>query len=153
MASNNATTLSNQRSCLFGTHGENHFDFIHGRLTISSVENEGRLFDQAYKALKPGGWFERNEVETGIYRSGEAADASAYLHDAVTTGRSQRIAITLGGRTIYCSLYKRWAECGRMPPTFKQGSKRLDSSTSTRKSSRGRATTGPKINDTRRSAG
>ena len=67
MSSKHPTTLSNHQSCLVRTHGENHFDFIHGRLTISSVADEDKLFNQAFKALKPGGWFERNEVETAVY--------------------------------------------------------------------------------------
>lgn len=153
MSWNHATPVSNHRLCPFRTHGENHFDFIHGRLTISSVEDEGKLFNQAFKALKPGGWFERNEVETGIYRCVGAASVSAYSREAVTTELSRRTATTLGGRRIYCSLCKRWEEYGRKQPTLKQGLKRPDSSMSIRKSSRGRAMTGPRIHDSKRSAG
>ncbi|ETN44930.1 uncharacterized protein HMPREF1541_09805 [Cyphellophora europaea CBS 101466] len=49
------------------TFGENHFDFIHGRFLIGSVEDQPALLRQAFRALKPGSWFEQNEVEAGIY--------------------------------------------------------------------------------------
>ncbi|KAF2092084.1 S-adenosyl-L-methionine-dependent methyltransferase [Saccharata proteae CBS 121410] len=49
------------------TYGPDRFDFIHARFLIASVEDFPALFRQAYHALKPGGWFEINEVETMVY--------------------------------------------------------------------------------------
>jgi metalloendopeptidase OMA1, mitochondrial len=49
------------------TFGSNHFDFIHGRFLYGSVADEPGLLRQAFNALRPGGWFEQNEVETAMY--------------------------------------------------------------------------------------
>ncbi|ROT42525.1 hypothetical protein SODALDRAFT_326688 [Sodiomyces alkalinus F11] len=44
----------------------NKFDFIHLRHTLHSVRNMPELFRRAYEHLKPGGYFEVQEVETKV---------------------------------------------------------------------------------------
>ncbi|KAG9254733.1 methyltransferase [Emericellopsis atlantica] len=45
------------------TYPENHFDFIHMRHTLHSVQNRSELWERVYSHLKPGGWFELQEFE------------------------------------------------------------------------------------------
>lgn len=40
---------------------DNHFDFIHVRYLLGSIADWGALYKEAYRCLKPGGWFEHNE--------------------------------------------------------------------------------------------
>lgn len=40
------------------TFEHDHFDFIHVRCLLGAISDWPRLFAQAYKALKPGGWIE-----------------------------------------------------------------------------------------------
>ncbi|KZL80550.1 methyltransferase domain-containing protein [Colletotrichum incanum] len=42
---------------------KDHFDFIHLRHTLHSVRNRLELMQRAYEHLKPGGWFEIQELE------------------------------------------------------------------------------------------
>ncbi|KAI5777399.1 UMTA methyltransferase family protein, partial [Geopyxis carbonaria] len=40
------------------THPDNHFDFIHIRSMMGSINNWDRLFEQAYRCIAPGGYIE-----------------------------------------------------------------------------------------------
>ncbi|KAL0934135.1 methyltransferase domain-containing protein [Colletotrichum truncatum] len=42
---------------------EEFYDFIHLRHTLHSVRDRAELMDRAYRHLKPGGWFEIQELE------------------------------------------------------------------------------------------
>ncbi|KAI1660025.1 S-adenosyl-L-methionine-dependent methyltransferase [Daldinia decipiens] len=50
------------------TYAPNSFDYIHIRYMVGSVADWPKLFRQAFKTLKPGGWIESFEVEAD-YRS------------------------------------------------------------------------------------
>ncbi|KAF3055821.1 hypothetical protein GL218_07005 [Daldinia childiae] len=50
------------------TYAPNSFDYIHIRYMVGSVSDWPKLFRQAFRALKPGGWIESFEVEAD-YRS------------------------------------------------------------------------------------
>ncbi|OTB14301.1 hypothetical protein K445DRAFT_319112 [Daldinia sp. EC12] len=50
------------------TWAPNSFDYIHIRYMVGSVSDWPKLFRQAFRALKPGGWIESFEVEAD-YRS------------------------------------------------------------------------------------
>ncbi|OTA99555.1 hypothetical protein M426DRAFT_76288 [Hypoxylon sp. CI-4A] len=50
------------------TYASNSFDFIHIRYIVGGIADWSRLFKQAYKAIKPGGWLESLETEAD-YRS------------------------------------------------------------------------------------
>ena len=43
------------------TWGENVFDFIHVRTLVGNIKDWDRLYQQAFKALKPGGYLEHHE--------------------------------------------------------------------------------------------
>ncbi|CAH0052989.1 unnamed protein product [Clonostachys solani] len=43
------------------TYPENHFDFIHIRHTLHSIQDRKELWNRIYRHLKPGGWFEIQE--------------------------------------------------------------------------------------------
>jgi SAM-dependent methyltransferase len=40
----------------------NHFDFVHGRMIAVAIRNWPRVLSQAFDALKPGGWFELQDL-------------------------------------------------------------------------------------------
>ncbi|GAB1312634.1 SAM-dependent methylransferase [Madurella fahalii] len=42
----------------------NHFDFIHMRWLVGSIDDWNALFSRAYDCLKPGGWLESYEMST-----------------------------------------------------------------------------------------
>lgn len=50
------------------TFDPNTFDFIHLRWLLGSVPNWDALFEEAYKATKPGGWVQSHEPSC-IYKS------------------------------------------------------------------------------------
>lgn len=101
------TTLTLQT---FRTFGENRFDYVHGRCLIGSLENEPELLRQALNSLKPGGWFEQNEVEVGCFRSACPPRPSQTVRLALpstdrrpaTTARFPQMASTRAGPTA-CS--------------------------------------------------
>jgi len=41
---------------------ENHFDYIHARHTVMAIKNWPKLMERALFHLKPGGWFELQEI-------------------------------------------------------------------------------------------
>lgn len=45
------------------TFEPNSFDYVHIRYMLGAITDWPRLFEQAYAALKPGGWVESFEVE------------------------------------------------------------------------------------------
>ncbi|GME36879.1 sam dependent methyltransferase [Neofusicoccum parvum] len=44
------------------TFPENHFDFIHTRMLYGSIDDWPKYYEQAFRALKPGGWFQQLEM-------------------------------------------------------------------------------------------
>lgn len=48
------------------TFRRDSFDLIHSRLLLASVSDYPRLFSQALRALKPGGYMEMHEVDPGF---------------------------------------------------------------------------------------
>ncbi|KAL2760072.1 hypothetical protein ACRALDRAFT_1079062 [Sodiomyces alcalophilus JCM 7366] len=73
----------------------NKFDFIHLRHTLHSVRNMPELFRRAYEHLKPGGYFEVQEVECivrcddGTVKPGHEYALRTWL-DAVASGLRTR---------------------------------------------------------------
>ncbi|KAL2157329.1 hypothetical protein VTH06DRAFT_6267 [Thermothelomyces fergusii] len=49
------------------TFAANSFDFVHMRYLFGSVEDWTRLFREAYRVLKPGGWIESFEPDAEIF--------------------------------------------------------------------------------------
>lgn len=49
------------------TFGENRFDLLHQRFLLGSVSSYPELYKKAYTAIKPGGWIEIVEMETGTF--------------------------------------------------------------------------------------
>ncbi|KAH6894151.1 S-adenosyl-L-methionine-dependent methyltransferase [Thelonectria olida] len=43
-------------------HPRNHFDYIHTRHTVMAIKDWPKLFRRAFEHLKPGGWFEMQEI-------------------------------------------------------------------------------------------
>ncbi|KAH7175529.1 S-adenosyl-L-methionine-dependent methyltransferase [Dactylonectria macrodidyma] len=43
-------------------HPRNHFDYIHTRHTVMGIKDWPRLFRRALEHMKPGGWFEMQEI-------------------------------------------------------------------------------------------
>ncbi|KAG9231341.1 S-adenosyl-L-methionine-dependent methyltransferase [Amylocarpus encephaloides] len=41
---------------------ENHYDYIHARHTVMAIKDWPNLMDSVYDHLKPGGWFELQEI-------------------------------------------------------------------------------------------
>ncbi len=58
---------------------DNKFDFIHIRLMLGSIEDWVKLYKQAYRCLKPGGWLEHSDFSV-IFQSddGSVPEDSAY---------------------------------------------------------------------------
>lgn len=50
---------------------------IHERFLIGSVSSFGELFKKVYAALKPGGWFELVEMETGTFSDDQSLPADS----------------------------------------------------------------------------
>jgi len=48
------------------TFPDNTFDFIHIRLLLGSIEDYVKLYKQAYRCLKPGGWLEHTDFTIDI---------------------------------------------------------------------------------------
>ncbi|KAI2618928.1 S-adenosyl-L-methionine-dependent methyltransferase [Hypoxylon sp. NC1633] len=71
------------------TYAPDTFDYIHIRYLVGGVSDWGKLFKQAYEALKPGGWIESFEVEAD-YRSDDDTlkpDSAMYIwRDLFTEG-------------------------------------------------------------------
>ncbi|KAK7417673.1 hypothetical protein QQZ08_011559 [Neonectria magnoliae] len=51
---------------LVWTYPDNHFDFIHVRLMMGAIQDWDALYRQAYRCLKPGGWFEHMEYDPRV---------------------------------------------------------------------------------------
>lgn len=66
---------------------ENHFDFIHIRWVPGTVHDWKWLFEQAYRALKPGGWLESLDND-GFFRSDDGT-----MSETTATYDWKRIAI------------------------------------------------------------
>ncbi|KAK1831172.1 secondary metabolism regulator LAE1 [Podospora conica] len=49
------------------TYAENQFDFIHIRYLLGSIPDWPRLYQQAFRCLKPGGWIEHTDSDVRIY--------------------------------------------------------------------------------------
>lgn len=45
------------------TFAPESFDFIHVRYLQGAIDDWPRLYDQIYKSLKPGGWFQHLEPD------------------------------------------------------------------------------------------
>ncbi|KAK4230952.1 hypothetical protein QBC38DRAFT_275609 [Podospora fimiseda] len=43
-------------------HPRNHFDYVHSRHTVMGIKNWPRLMRRALEHIRPGGWFEMQEV-------------------------------------------------------------------------------------------
>lgn len=48
------------------TFPEETFDYIHARWLIGSISDWTALYKEAYRALKPGGWFETHEPSAEV---------------------------------------------------------------------------------------
>jgi len=48
------------------TFPENHFDFIYMRTLFGSIADWPALYKEAFKAIKPGGWFENFEFDNTV---------------------------------------------------------------------------------------
>ncbi|KAL2221500.1 UMTA methyltransferase family protein [Thermoascus aurantiacus ATCC 26904] len=59
---------------------KNKFDFIHGRELNGFVADYDRLFSQAFKHLKSGGYFEMQSTEAEILRNEETDKEPRYTH-------------------------------------------------------------------------
>lgn len=44
------------------TFPENHFDFVHTRMLYGSIDDWPKYYEQAFRAIKPGGWFQQLEM-------------------------------------------------------------------------------------------
>lgn len=85
------------------TYPENSFDFIHARTMGGSIKDFDRLLQQAYHALKPGGWVEFDEFESwlksddGTLKEDSAISEWQGLMDEASSkfGRRLNIAETL----------------------------------------------------------
>jgi len=55
------------------------FDFIHGRGLAGGIKDWDRLYRQAYKHLKPGGWIEMQEYEAWIRSDDGTIDNATYV--------------------------------------------------------------------------
>ena len=47
--------------------GVDHFDMIHARFLLGSVSSCAELYKKVYAALKPVGWFEIVDMESGTF--------------------------------------------------------------------------------------
>ncbi|KAK0649288.1 S-adenosyl-L-methionine-dependent methyltransferase [Cercophora newfieldiana] len=48
------------------TYDENHFDLIHIRCLMGSIEDWTKLYSEAFRCLKPGGWLEHTDFAVHI---------------------------------------------------------------------------------------
>ncbi|GAD92425.1 TAM domain methyltransferase, putative [Paecilomyces variotii No. 5] len=55
------------------------FDFIHARSIEGSVKDYQRLFSQAHRNLKPGGWFEVADATVGVFCDDESVERAPNL--------------------------------------------------------------------------
>lgn len=60
------------------TWDENSFDFVHIRYLFGAIKDWSALFRQAYRATKPGGWFESVEAEA-IFQSDDGTVDGTYM--------------------------------------------------------------------------
>jgi SAM-dependent methyltransferase len=73
------------------------YDYIHMRFLYGSIPNWDALFDEAYRACRPGGWIESHDSEP-IFRSDDGS-----VHPDSAAGQWGRIFIEAGrqvGRTF-----------------------------------------------------
>lgn len=49
------------------TFGSNRFDLVHARFIMSCVSDYSRLYKEAFDSIKPGGYFEILDMESGCY--------------------------------------------------------------------------------------
>ncbi|KAK5656767.1 hypothetical protein OQA88_4315 [Cercophora sp. LCS_1] len=49
------------------TYKEDQFDFIHIRYLVGSIGDWVKLYQQAYRALKPGGWLEHTDFSIRVF--------------------------------------------------------------------------------------
>ncbi|KAK3983931.1 S-adenosyl-L-methionine-dependent methyltransferase [Cladorrhinum sp. PSN332] len=60
------------------TFKPNSFDYIHMRYLFGSIPDWDFVFEQAYRALKPGGWIETFDADAGLFgEDGSVAENSA----------------------------------------------------------------------------
>lgn len=62
------------------------YDFIHGRLIVMSMRDHRRLIQKSYQYLRPGGWFEIQDIDVGPNTIGEQGELSA--DESVQNSRS-----------------------------------------------------------------
>ncbi|KAI8315052.1 hypothetical protein K4K61_003012 [Colletotrichum sp. SAR11_59] len=53
------------------TFKPDEFDFIHARGLFGGIDNWQKLYDQAFRHLKPGGWFESVEADSQVRSQNE----------------------------------------------------------------------------------
>jgi ubiquinone/menaquinone biosynthesis C-methylase UbiE len=73
------------------TFKENEFDFIHIRYMIGSIKNWQRLYQQAFRALKPGGWIEHSE-----FRAETGCDDGSVPEDSIYDWWTKKLLIPSG---------------------------------------------------------
>jgi SAM-dependent methyltransferase len=84
------------------------FDFIHGRAMSGAIKDWSKLYDQAYKHLKPGGWLEMQEYETWAKSDDGTLENAKYLMEwqekvdeaATLFGKKMNVAETHKQRLI-----------------------------------------------------
>ncbi|KAK4225855.1 S-adenosyl-L-methionine-dependent methyltransferase [Podospora fimiseda] len=60
------------------TFKPNTFDYVHMRYLFGSIPDWDFIFEQAYRALKPGGWIETFDADAGLFsEDGSVAENSA----------------------------------------------------------------------------
>ena len=100
------------------TFKENSFDYIHMRYLFGSISDWDRLFEQAYRALKPGGWIETFDADAGLFSEDNTVAENSALD---TWGKVFREAGKKFGRTFYPI-----EENVQVPGLEKAGFKNLD---------------------------
>jgi trans-aconitate methyltransferase len=81
------------------------FDFIHGRMLLTASSSFPTLFQRAYDALEPGGWFEMQDLYMPIMCDDGTMDGTTYQQWNELYMKACR---NLGRDPAYTAKYKEW---------------------------------------------
>ncbi|KAL9102405.1 MAG: hypothetical protein Q9163_002450 [Psora crenata] len=66
------------------TFPENHFDLIHDRIMIGSLNDWNKYYEQAFRHLTPGGWVESQEMDFNVLTDDDSLPPSSYMKQWAT---------------------------------------------------------------------